>query len=74
MITNEQKLVYTLTNPELVNWSKEVWKDIWEDYLTACDWMALDDDCSIGEIMEEMPFLNWYEYCQLNNIYVKEQL
>lgn len=74
MITNEQKLVYILTNPELVNWSKEVWDDAWENYLVDCDDMAEDNDCPAEEIMEEWSFLDWYEDGQEDQVYTWEMV
>lgn len=74
MTTNEQKLVYILTNPELVNWSKEVWDDAWENYLVDCNDMAEDNDCPAGEIMEEWSFLDWYKDGQEDQAYTWEVL
>ena len=61
MITNEDKVLYILTQPELGSWSQEVWGEMWVEYIEWCSEVADLNDETVDAIMEDFDFLDWYK-------------
>ena len=74
MITKEDKLVYILTNPELKNWTDEVWNDMWNEYTEWCSETAELNDQTLEETMEWLLFLDWLEEYEEDQAYIWEMV
>jgi len=60
MVTDQDKMVYILTNPALRDWTCEDWVEMWQNYLDWCVETAELNDTTADDIQQGFDFLDWY--------------